>query len=95
VSVRSEFVRGQDGLCKQGLCPLQRIVAALRKFAYGTAADATDEYVRISETSALMSLRRFCLAICEDVGPEYGRQPTEEDMRRILAVNSMPDSQAV
>jgi hypothetical protein len=89
VSVRPEFVRARDGLGKQGLCPLQRIVAALRILAYGTAADATDEYVRISETSALMSLRRFCLAICEEFGPEYGRQPTEQDMRRILAVNSL------
>jgi Plant transposon protein len=68
---------------------LQRIVAALRILSYGAAADATDEYIRISETSALVSLRRFCLAICDGFGREYGRQPTEEDMRRILAVNSM------
>jgi hypothetical protein len=40
VSVRPEFVRGRDGLGRKGLPPLQRIVAALRILAYGTAADA-------------------------------------------------------
>jgi hypothetical protein len=61
VSIRTEFVRARDGLGKLGLYPLQRIVAALHILAYGSAADATDEYIRISETSALVSLRRFCL----------------------------------
>jgi hypothetical protein len=89
VSTRPEFKRKTDALGKKGLHPLQRVLAALRMLAYGTAADAVDEYVRISESSALDSLRCFCQAVCDVFGEEYGRQPTESDLRRILSINEM------
>jgi Plant transposon protein len=89
VCTRPEFERKTDALGKEGLHPVQRVLAALRMLAYGTAADSVDEYVRISESSALESLRRFCNAVCDTFGEEYGRQPTENDLRRILAINEM------
>lgn len=88
VSARPEFVRKFDALGKPGLHPLQRVVAALRKLSYGVASDAVDEYVRISESSAHESLSMFCRAICELYGAEYGRKPTEDDLRRILKINA-------
>jgi hypothetical protein len=86
VSTRPEFVRKFDALGKHGLHPLQRVVAALRNLSYGVPKDAVDEYVRISESSAHESLSMFCRAVCELYGAEYGRQPTEDDLRRILKI---------
>jgi hypothetical protein len=88
VSARPEFVRKCDALGKPGLHPQQRVVAALRKLSYGVASDAVDEYVHISESSAHESLAKFCRAFCELYGVEYGRQPTEGDLRRILKINA-------
>jgi Plant transposon protein len=88
VSARPEFVRKCDALGKPGLHPLQRVVAALRKLSYGVASDAVDLYVRISESSAHESLAKFCRAVCELYGVEYGRQPTEDDSHRILKIHA-------
>ena len=43
-----------------GLSSLQKITAAYRILAYGTPADSVDEYIRIGESTAIESLRRFC-----------------------------------
>jgi hypothetical protein len=64
ISTRPEFVHKIDALGKKGIHPLQRVLAALRLLAYGTAADAVDEFVRISESSALDSLRSIASATC-------------------------------
>jgi hypothetical protein len=89
LSGRPEFLRKADALGVLGLYPLQRIVAAIRMLGYGTAADACDEYIRISEPSASDALRLFCEAVCEEFGGEYGRQPKADDLRRILSINAM------
>jgi Plant transposon protein len=83
-----EFVRRFKAIGKPGLHPLQRVVAVLRKISYGLGSDAVDECVRISESSVHESLFMFCRAICELYGAGYGRQPTEDDLRRILKINS-------
>jgi Plant transposon protein len=88
VSAPPEFVHKCDALGKPGMHPLQRVVAALRKLSYGVASDAVDEYVRISESSAHESLAKFFCAVCELYGVGYGRQPTEDDLRRILKINA-------
>jgi hypothetical protein len=68
ISGRPEFLRKADALGVLRLYPLQRIVAAIRMFGYGTAADACDEYIRISESSASDALRLFCEDVCEEFG---------------------------
>jgi hypothetical protein len=35
-----------------------------------------------------MSLAMFCRAVCELFGVEYGRQPTKDDLHRILKINA-------
>ena len=55
----------RDATGKNGLHPLQRVVAAIRMLAYGIAADAIDEYVQISDDSVLISLKGFCKAVVE------------------------------
>jgi hypothetical protein len=54
-----------------GLSCLQKVMAAFRMIAYGVPTDATDDYVRVGESTALECLRRFAIAIVELFGPEY------------------------
>jgi hypothetical protein len=43
----------------------------------GTPADALHEYIRIGESAALESLRKFVTTVVEIFGPEYMREPNE------------------
>jgi hypothetical protein len=65
---------------------LQKVVAAFRMIAYGVAADAIDDYVRIGESTALEILRKFVIAVVQVFGPRYMRLPNEQDTARLLAI---------
>jgi len=52
---------------------------------YGVPADATDEYVRIGESTVLESLRRFVTAVVDIFEDEYLRYPNEADTTKLLA----------
>lgn len=47
------FQQKPDGSGRLGLSGLQKCTAAIHMMAYGTAADAIDEYLRMGETTAL------------------------------------------
>ncbi|XP_074327018.1 uncharacterized protein LOC141664959 [Apium graveolens] len=81
------FTQRNDAVGMRGLSSLQKVTAALRMLAYGTAADAIDDYVRIGESTTIESLRRFVKAIVEVFGAEYLRRPNDEDVTRLLAEN--------
>ncbi|XP_062534143.1 uncharacterized protein LOC134203287 [Armigeres subalbatus] len=70
-----------------GLTGLQKCVAAVRMLAYGIAADAVDEYVRIGASTAMESLRNFCTTVVEVYGDIYLRVPNNEDIRKIVIEN--------
>ncbi|KAK3183435.1 hypothetical protein Dsin_030721 [Dipteronia sinensis] len=53
--------------------------------AYGVAADAVDEYVRIGESTAIESLKKFVRAVIEIFSDEYLRSPSSNDIARLLA----------
>jgi hypothetical protein len=53
---------------------------------YGVPADVTDEYVRIGESTALESLRKFIAAIVDLFEDEYLRHPNEADKARLMAL---------
>jgi hypothetical protein len=59
------FAQKKDAVGKPGLHPFQKITLAIRMLAYGGSANANDEYLRISESTALESLNRFCTATIE------------------------------
>ena len=80
------FVQMPDACGKLGLSAIQKCTAAIRQLAYGTPADAVDEYIRIAESTALESLKRFCMAVIDLYEEEYLRYPTVEDIERLLAV---------
>ncbi|XP_010236560.1 uncharacterized protein LOC104584118 [Brachypodium distachyon] len=74
-----------------GLSPLQKCTAAMRMLAYGTPADALDEYLKIGKSTALQRLDTFAQGVIRVFGGEYLRRPTREDVERILHVNeSLP-----
>ncbi|XP_024008092.1 uncharacterized protein LOC112084047 [Eutrema salsugineum] len=52
--------------------------------AYGCAADAVDEYLRLGESTALSCLENFVEGIIYLFGDEYLRRPTPEDLQRLL-----------
>ncbi|XP_059285905.1 uncharacterized protein LOC132039439 [Lycium ferocissimum] len=54
--------------------------------AYGLPADATDEYVKIGESTAIESMKRFCRAIIEVFGQQYLRSPTANNVARLLHI---------
>jgi len=80
------FVQKRNAAGILGLSSLQKITAAFRMLTYGVAADATDDYVRIGESTAIESLRRFVSAVVEVFGDEYLRSPNEDDTTRLLAI---------
>ena len=53
--------------------------------AYGTAADSVDGYIKIGESTAIESLKRFVKAIIEIFSREYLRRRNREDTSRLLA----------
>ncbi|XP_020406610.1 uncharacterized protein [Zea mays] len=80
------FVQKRNTAGTLGLSSLQKITAAFRMLSYGVAADATDDYVRIGESTTIESLRRFVCSVVEVFGDEYLRTPNEDDTARLLAI---------
>jgi hypothetical protein len=78
-----QFKRCRAG--KPSFTPLQKVTAAIRQLAYGICADGLDEYLRMSESTSLESLKRFCKSIIKLYSEEYLRSPTQDDIDRLLA----------
>ena len=70
-----------------GFTSVQKCTVAMRLLAYGAPADSQDDYLRMSESTAIECLNRYCSAVVEVFGPTYLRSPTAEDTARILATN--------
>lgn len=78
------FVQRADCTGRLGLSALQKATAAIRILAYGYAADAVDEYIRIGESTAALALVRFVRGVIECFGAEYLRVPNQQDIQRLL-----------
>ncbi|RWR84687.1 putative nuclease HARBI1 [Cinnamomum micranthum f. kanehirae] len=68
-----------------GLSTLQKVTAAVRILAYGVAADAVDDFVRIAESTSIESLKKFVQVIIDVFGNEYLRTPNNADICRLLS----------
>ncbi|KAF8404779.1 hypothetical protein HHK36_009668 [Tetracentron sinense] len=79
------FVLKRNAARVIGLSSLQKVTAAMRMLAYGVAADAVDDYVRIGESTSIKSLRRFVGAVVEVFDDENLRSPNNNDISRLLA----------
>ena len=78
------FIQKIDVVGVLGLSSLQKIIAAYRILAYGTPADSVDEYIKIGESIAIESLRRFVKAVIAMFGDHYLRSPNNIDIARLL-----------
>ncbi|XP_056843104.1 uncharacterized protein LOC108832436 [Raphanus sativus] len=80
------FQHKPDATGRLGLSPLQKCTAAIRMLAYGSAADAVDEYLRLGESTTLSCLHHFTDGIIQLFGDQYLRRPTPEDLQRLLDI---------
>ena len=80
------FNQRRDALGRLGLSTLQKTTAAIRMLAYALPADATDEYIKIGESTTIESCKRFCRAIVEIFSERYLRSPTSNDVARLLHI---------
>jgi hypothetical protein len=62
------FTLREDCVGRIGLSPLQKCTAAMSMLAYGTPADALDEYLKIGKSTALECLDKFAQGIIEVFG---------------------------
>jgi hypothetical protein len=81
------FIQKRNAVRTLGLSSLQKMTAALRILAYGVVADSTDMYVRIGESTAIESLKKFVKAVVNIFSEEYLRSSNSNDIARLLAVN--------
>ncbi|CAG7888202.1 unnamed protein product [Brassica rapa] len=83
------FQQKRDAVGRLGLSTLQKCTAAIRMLAYGCAADAVDEYLRLGESTALSCLTHFTDAVILLFGEEYLRRPNLEDLQRLLDIGEI------
>uniref|UniRef100_A0A0D3CV48 DDE Tnp4 domain-containing protein n=1 Tax=Brassica oleracea var. oleracea TaxID=109376 RepID=A0A0D3CV48_BRAOL len=83
------FRQKRDGLGRLGLSTLQKCTAAIRVLAYGNAADAVDEYLRLGETTTRSCVEHFVEGIIYLFGDEYLRRPTPADLQRLLDIGEL------
>uniref|UniRef100_A0A0D3BGD7 DDE Tnp4 domain-containing protein n=1 Tax=Brassica oleracea var. oleracea TaxID=109376 RepID=A0A0D3BGD7_BRAOL len=76
------FQQREDGLGRLGLSALQKITAAIRVLAYGTAADTVDAYLRLGETTTRLCVENFVEGIINLFGDVYLRRPTPTDLQQ-------------
>jgi hypothetical protein len=80
------FIQKRDSAQRLGFSSLQKITVALRMLAYGVTADFMDEYVRMGESTAIESLKKFVKAVVSIFSDEYLRSPNNENIARLLEV---------
>lgn len=80
------FIQKRDAAGILGYSTFQKVTAALRMLCYGAPADSLDEYLRMSETVIIASMKKFCEAVIGVFGDKYLRKPNEEDITLLLEV---------
>ncbi|KAJ9553685.1 hypothetical protein OSB04_017730 [Centaurea solstitialis] len=78
------FEQRTDATGRQGISSLQKCTGAMRVLAYGTSADAVDEYLRMSEATTKEALMNFVDGVISCFGDEYLRKPNKDDLTRLL-----------
>ena len=80
------FHQRRDALGRLGLSTIQKVTVVFRMLAYGLPANATDEYIKIGESTTIESMKQFCRAIVEIFAKQYLRTPTTNDIARLLYI---------
>ncbi|KAJ9537995.1 hypothetical protein OSB04_030728 [Centaurea solstitialis] len=81
------FKWSEDARGVKGFSPLQKCTSAIRQLAYGIAADSTDEYLQMSETTSRECFTNFCQGIIHLYMRKYLRKPTANDVQSLFALH--------
>ncbi|XP_026458581.1 uncharacterized protein LOC113359110 [Papaver somniferum] len=87
LEVDPEWQQCPDATGTTGHSPHMKLVVVMKCLCKSTAADSVDDYTRMGATKIYKYLKRFCHTICMTFGERYLRQPTPEDVQRLLAEN--------
>jgi hypothetical protein len=82
------FEQRADAVGQMDLSTLQKCTTTMRMLAYGGAADGTDEYCRLGESTAVEAMKRFVRAMHSCFELQYLRQPSQADLEKQIAMNS-------
>ncbi|XP_075486460.1 uncharacterized protein LOC142526074 [Primulina tabacum] len=80
------FQQRDDDVRRKRFSSLQKCTAAIRQLAYGVPADHLDEYLRMSESTVIKCLFKFCEYVVEIFGDRYLRRPNADDVERAFGV---------
>ncbi|CAM8916754.1 unnamed protein product [Rhodiola kirilowii] len=67
-----------------GLLPEQKMTGAIRMLAYGACADQCAELTRMSESTTLKCMKKWCEQVIELFKDQYLRSPNDADISRLL-----------
>ncbi|XP_051127825.1 uncharacterized protein LOC127249173 [Andrographis paniculata] len=81
------FTQRPDCTNRLGHSPLQKMMAAIRVFGYGCCFDSVDEVIKIGGSSVRGATMEFCETIIRVYKKQYLRDPTPDDISRILIEN--------
>ena len=82
------FFSRPDATGVLGPSSLQKVCAAIRQLAYGTASDHVEEYTGVADSTALSCLRKFCKFVIRQYGPEYLGAWKERDIKKEMKANA-------
>uniref|UniRef100_A0A251VAE3 Putative harbinger transposase-derived protein n=1 Tax=Helianthus annuus TaxID=4232 RepID=A0A251VAE3_HELAN len=77
------FTLRNDARGQRGFSNLQKCTSAICQLAYGYAPDALDEYIRMSERTALLCLHKFCEWVVKLYSKRYLRKPNANDVQKL------------
>ncbi|XP_022013836.2 uncharacterized protein LOC110913302 [Helianthus annuus] len=77
------FTQRPDAQNYEGFTTLQKCTAAIRQLAYGTVADALDEYLQMSARTTRECLYRFCHNVVKLYSKNYLRKPNAYDVQQL------------
>ncbi|KAL7599405.1 hypothetical protein Lser_V15G21282 [Lactuca serriola] len=81
------FKQKPDARGRMGFSSIQKCAAALRYLGYDVAFDASDEYLKVSERTAVECVDWFSACVYEVFHEEYLRKPTQRDIERLYSAH--------
>jgi hypothetical protein len=82
------FEQRRNAAGELGHSTYQKVTAALRMLAYGIPADLIDDHLAMGESTSILCVKRFALAIVSVFGSTYLRAPNAQDTARLLEFNA-------
>ncbi|XP_023765207.1 uncharacterized protein LOC111913735 [Lactuca sativa] len=88
LEVRYDFFKQKpDTRGRMGFSSIQKHAAALRYLGYSIAFDASDEYLKVFERTAIDCVDWFCAFVNEVFHQEYLCKPTPRDTERLYSTH--------